>query len=194
MNIITMLWLWYTRCTIKDCNFVAQVHFFQLPCSTQGKYQAECQQLPGIRSRSKRMNWVLSWLFYSKCSRWIGELDVGEASVENQALTYIYFSGNHGASILWILWVKHETIFKGKDHWRCNDQFLLWIKRFYIISNFFVLYLTTPQIEHIWVHLAYIPPDMANTTTTETSVLEDIDIIICIRANFLGLYNISSFW
>ena len=34
----------------------------------------------------------------------------------------------------------------GMDHWRCNGQFLLWIKRFYIISYFFALSLTTPLL------------------------------------------------
>ena len=125
---------WYvcTRCTIKDCNF--SIPSTSL-CSTQGNYQAECQQLPGIRSKSQRMNWVLSWLFYSKCSRWIGEPDVGAASVENQALTYIYFSGNYSASNIWLLWAQYETILLGMDYWWCNGQFLLWIKRFYNTSH-----------------------------------------------------------
>ena len=33
---------------------------------------------------------------------------------------------------------------------------------------------------------------MADTATTEASKLEDVDIIIRIRANFLGLYSIRS--
>ena len=54
--------------------------------------------------------------------------------------------------------------------------------------------ITHAQIKHIWVCLVYIPSysDMADTATTETSKLEDIDTIIYICANFLGLYSISS--
>ena len=89
------------------------------------------------------MNWI-SWVLYSKRSRWISEPEVSTTSVEDKALTYMYFSGNHGVSILWILWAKHEIVFLGMaHHWWCNGQFLLWIKRFYIISHFSALYLTT---------------------------------------------------
>ena len=54
--------------------------------------------------------------------------------------------------------------------------------------------ITHAQIKHIWVYPVYILPDMADMATTETSKLEDIDIIICIRANFLGLYSVGSSW
>ena len=83
------------------------------------------------------------------------------------------------------------------DHWRRDGQFLPWIKRFYIIwflCSFPHNPITHAQIKHIWVYPVYILPDMADMATTETSKLEDIDIIICIRANFLGLYSVGSSW
>ena len=45
-------------------------------------------------------------------------------------------------------------------------QFLLWIKRFYIIPYFFCSLpdnlITHDQIKHIWVYLVYIPHRMAD--------------------------------
>ena len=92
---------------------------------------------------------------------------------------------------------KYEAILLGMDwHLLCNDQFLLSIKRFYIVFSFLCSLpdrsITHAQIKHIWVYLVYIPLDMADTAATETPKLEDINIIICIRANFLGLYSIGN--
>ena len=36
------------------------------------------------------MNWASLLMVYYKCYRWIGESEVGVASVENRALTYIH--------------------------------------------------------------------------------------------------------
>ena len=96
---------------------------------------------------------------------------------------------------------KYESILLGMDHWRWNHQFLLWIKRFYNISHFFTLYLTTRLLtlrSSTSGYILYTFRPTSLTATAETSNLEDINIIICIRANFLyiasaGLHRLHRF-
>ena len=75
----------------------------------------------------------------------------------------------------------------------CNGQFLLWIKRFYIIPDFFAPCLTTQVLLFrlstygYILYIYYIPLDNADMATTEAFKLEVINIIVYIRAIFFDV-------
>ena len=61
---------------------------------------------------------------------------------------------------------------------------MFYIDLLFPLSNNLITY---PQIEHIWVYPLNALSNMDDTTTTEAAKSEDVDIVICIRANSLGL-------
>ena len=182
-------WSWYKRCTIKDCNSIPQVHCFHpsllYPRKDSGRMSTGTGYPIPVDELGFPFNDLLQGIQMDRrtqggCGQW------WESSAN---LHMLQWQSQCFYSMTTVS--KYETILLGMDHWWCNGQFLLWIKRF--LHHFLFLCsfpdnsITPTQIKHIWVYLVYIPPNMADTAIAETSKLDDINIIICIRANFLDL-------